>query len=641
MHSNMENNTLTQRLYPRAASRSAVSVCLFTAALISLITISGCSSPAKHRENADKVAYDIIRQGRKAALGIDEEFDIVQPSDIFRRNIVESQCLLYSDEASLGRDQMDAGNLWPDPTYLDPNIAECDLAELKDPVVLSLFDALQIGAQNSFDYQTQKETIFEKALDLDLEKNEFRSIFGQLLKGGVFSDTTGRRAVSGSVFSSETSVDKKFKNGAEVSSLIAVDLANLLTMGGASSVGLRADASVAIPLLRGSGKHVVTEDLTQAERDVVYAIFTFERFKRVFAVGIADEYLKVLEQLDQVQNTEENYKGLVISVRRARRIADEGQLPEIQVDQAVQDQLRARNRWISAIQRHKQTLDEFKIKLGLPTDARIKLKRSELTDLYERAGQWLEQPKQEELATRESVAADAPIELPPPGASEPGPFEIDSDLGSKVAFENRLDLKVTQGKVYDSQRKAYVAADALRAELTLLGSVESGGRRDGRSAGDEDGRIRHDRTLATGLLTLDFGLERTAERNAYRKSLINLEESMRNLRSKEDQIKLQMRNRERDLLLSRESVLIQAKAVEVAKKRVASTGKFLELGRAQIRDVLEAQESLLDAQNALTTAIKTYRIAELQIQRDMGVLEVNKDGLYKEIDPEVLKNAGN
>jgi len=63
---------------------------------------------------------------------------------------------------------------------------------------------------------------------------------------------------------------------------------------------------------------------------------------------------------------------------------------------------------------------------------------------------------------------------------------------------------------------------------------------------------------------------------------------------------------------------------------VRSTNLFLEAGRAQIRDLLESQEALLSAQNALTTAIINYRVAELELQRDMGVLQINEKGLWQE-----------
>ncbi|HPY77856.1 MAG TPA: TolC family protein, partial [Anaerohalosphaeraceae bacterium] len=131
-------------------------------------------------------------------------------------------------------------------------------------------------------------------------------------------------------------------------------------------------------------------------------------------------------------------------------------------------------------------------------------------------------------------------------------------------------------------------------------------------------------------------LERTAERNAYRKSYIALEEAVRNIQQLEDSIKLSIRSQLRDLLESREQVKIQALAVAVAEKRQKSVKMFLDAGRAQIRDLLDAQDALLSAQNQLTAAVIAYRIAELNIQRDMGVLQVNQTGLWKEFDPETL-----
>ena len=71
----------------------------------------------------------------------------------------------------------------------------------------------------------------------------------------------------------------------------------------------------------------------------------------------------------------------------------------------------------------------------------------------------------------------------------------------------------------------------------------------------------------------------------------------------------------------------------LAQRRVASTNLFLEAGRAEIRDLLEAQEALVTAQNALTAALVSYRVNELALQRDLGVLEVDHQGLWREYTP--------
>jgi len=57
-------------------------------------------------------------------------------------------------------------------------------------------------------------------------------------------------------------------------------------------------ATVTQPLLRGADHKVVTENLTQAERDVLYQIRLFNRFRKTFVVSIITQYYQVLELYD-------------------------------------------------------------------------------------------------------------------------------------------------------------------------------------------------------------------------------------------------------------------------------------------------------------------------------------------------------
>jgi outer membrane protein TolC len=152
----------------------------------------------------------------------------------------------------------------------------------------------------------------------------------------------------------------------------------------------------------------------------------------------------------------------------------------------------------------------------------------------------------------------------------------------------------------------------------------------------EDVGLRSDKGISSALLSLDLPFERTAERNAYRESFIALERAVREVQILEDQIKLSVRNTLRNLLELRENIKIQAQSVSVAEKRVKSVNMFIEAGRAEIRDLLEAQDALLSAQNGLTAAIVNYRIAELELQRDMGVLKVDEKGLWQEFSLEEI-----
>jgi outer membrane protein TolC len=301
------------------------------------------------------------------------------------------------------------------------------------------------------------------------------------------------------------------------------------------------------------------------------------------------------------------------------------------VDQAKQRELSARSSWISTNERLKSRLDSFKNTLGLPTDAQIELDPNELKQLRGRATQILEQMR---TATQVGSApsADAPIELLLASYEDAGPLEMDESVAVKLALENRMDLLAALGGVYDAQRQVVVKADALRAGLTLGGSVNFSDRNNDSSLNIKGGNY-------AALLSLDLPIERTRERNDFRNSLIDLERATRTVQDLEDQIKLSIRNELRTLLESRENLKIQAQSVVVAEKRVKSSTLFLEAGRIQIRDLLDAQDALLAAQNSLTQAVVSYRIAELQLQRDLDLLKVNEQGLWQEYSPEEIKNG--
>ena len=359
----------------------------------------------------------------------------------------------------------------------------------------------------------------------------------------------------------------------------------------------------------------------------------------------ASEYLAVLQQLDQVANTEDNYRRLIGAGRRARRLADAGRLPEIQVDQALQDELRARDRWVAAQQAYLRRLDTLKVTLGLPADAEIQLDKGELQRMAEakrdvlapgpasRPAAPAAPAAASQPATAPAAGHDEPIHLVPPSRTGGGPLEMASSDAIRLAMANRLDLRVAHGRVRDAQRQVVVAADALKAGLTIAGAAQAGGRRGIASVGQGTAHLRPERGLYGLGLLLDLPWERTAERNAYRASFLTLEAAARDAQQTEEEAKLAVRNELRNLLQTRESLRIQARAVQLARRRVQSTELFLQAGKAQIRDVLEAQEALVSAQNALTAALVSYRVAELELQRDMGVLEVDAKGLWREHDP--------
>lgn len=603
-------------------------MCLFASTI-------GCS-PQKYRQRADSEVEETIRIKQLQIKGKTEPFTIETPADTLRRRLMLDQALPFAGNASLGSDLLLKVPDWPEedqPSRLESSEPSFPW-EKGQPLKLSLKDALMVAAANNRDYQTRKEDIFQTALGLDLERDAFRNTFYGALESEYVSNQSGEVNVSGVANRATAQWSRVLKYGAALSSQIFLDLVKLLTPGSSSSRGLYADATISIPLMAGSGRNIVTEPLIQAERDVLYSMYTFERFKRSLSVQIATEYLSVLRQKNVLKNAEENYKRLKSGTKRAERMADAGRLSTVELDQARQDVLRARNNWILAYQSYANQLDSFKVSLGLPPDSLIELDRSELDQLDRAASdalnadnlmaQVFNSDEKEETMTQPEAMVWQEAE---------GLLALQPEEAIKLALTHRLDLRVAQDRVTDAQRKVVVAADALRAGLELTGSAFYGERRGIESADLPDAELRPNLGIYNLGLLFDMPWERTAEQNFYRNSYIVLEQRVRDVQELEDAVKIQVRNALRTLAQTRESYQIQTLAEKLARQRVDSASLFLQAGRAQVRDVLDAQDDYVSAQNARISALVDYRVAELELQRDMGVIEVDHRGLWSEYQP--------
>lgn len=612
-------------------------------AATSLSLLPACS-PQDYREEADEVAYRLVADKQQVGLGKQETFTIETPADTLRRRLLFDQDLPYAGPGALGATELPKIDHWPDDDYLELNKDSSDglMTVSKEQVLeLDLRDCLIIAAASNRGYQTQKEDVYRAALTLDLAANEFRTQFASLWNGNFNSNLSSNPDRTGVDATVPISLTQRLKNGINISSALAYDVSTLLLGSSGSSQAVAFDASIEIPLARGSGSWIVTEPLTQAERNLLYAVWEFERFKESFAVDIAEDYLNVLRQLDVVENARNNYERLQLSAKRSAALGEAGRLQEIEVDQARQDELRARDQWINSQFRYAASLDAFKLRLGIPTDSRIELDQSELDTLAKQVARQVAEDTSviddpaDELTAETPPSGESPDLLQGPTLADEGLLGVEEPKLIELALANRVDLFVTEGEVYDAMRNVIVAANNLEAEVTLLGTARTGGSRSISSASTSDNLrvLQFDEGVYNVGLNIDLPLERTRERNAYRDSLILLQRAVRAVQLAEDQIKFDIRGGLRDLRESSENLRIQAKAVTLAARRVQSTALFLEAGRAQVRDLLDAQRSLLDAQNALTSAVVRYRVAQLRLQLNAGLLEVDSRGLWQENTP--------
>ena len=616
---------------PRAC---AAGLGLAAHALLSAAVLVGCRSAQDWREQADERGRANLEAVQMEVSGRTEPIVIETPAETLRRRLLLDQHLATSDLASLGIRDLPADRYWqPDKRLLDgsegvqPGIAG---TVGTNALEIGLLDAVRIAAHNSRDYQASKESLYQAALALDLEDNEFRSLFSSMMSGSADTYRSGDSRTGSHGEDGKLGVTRKFSNGVRFTGAIALNLAGMLTGDKATAWGSLADLSVSIPLMRGAGKLVNMESLTQAQRNLLYAVRSFEQKKREFVVSISEGYLSLLLAKRRRQNEDDNYKRVIISTRRSRRMADASRLSQSDFDQSHQSELSARANWISACQNYESTLDGFKVTLGLPPDARITPRDSDLAALQEYA----EKFAKTELGEYDMGEQGKPLELAPPDSVDEGAMKADTDRAIAVAFTNRADFASYRDRIEDAQRKLLIAEDMLRAEVTLGGNasaLEKASAGLGRTGADH-ASLNLNKWSGGALLNIDLPLERTAERNAYRNALIAMEQAVRAYQSEEDALKQRIRQDMRQLSQTKEQLKIQFVAVQLAERRVRNQDLLMQAGRADMTVVLDSQAALVSAQNSLYSAITSYRGQELELQRDLGLLDVTVDGTWREAD---------
>lgn len=131
---------------------------------------------------------------------------------------------------------------------------------------------------------------------------------------------------------------------------------------------------------------------------------------------------------------------------------------------------------------------------------------------------------------------------------------------------------------------------------------------------------------------LDLPLDQKSERNALRRAQISYTQAQRDYELAVDEVKLDVRNAYRSLVEAARRYDIQKISLELARRRVESTSMLFEAGRAQARDMLDAQDALLSAQNSTTSTLVDFMIARLSFYRDIELLKIKPDGLWEPLE---------
>jgi outer membrane protein TolC len=615
--------------------------------------------------------------------------------------------------------------------------------------------AAEIALLNSRDYQTNLETVYLAALTLTLNRFEFDlhwfatngTTYTRVGAGGPPLETNTLTSVTNAGFTQNLAAGGQLM--AEFINTIAYQYT-----GGTGQVGSSALVSLSQPLVRGFGRQVRLEGLTQAERNVLYGVRTFARYRKSFYVGVTAGgntgvgYLGLLLLIQQLRNADANLKQQEESYRLYSELFRGGRASVVDVDVIYQGLQSSRLSVVNAQLALDNSLDAFKIQLGLPPRLPIELddgplKRFVLTDpaadklrdeveTFQRARlSELDAPPSADvlrraftalrgMADRVPAAAESAVAdmrafhrlLSLPARPDDDPEQRDRDaatyrslaaaladageelkklkarldvdaaavdegkrkegwdaatLGAKrllsvldaviavqtqarintielpeaggeeaplLAFAkaNRLDLQNQLGQATDAWRGVTVAANALLADVTLTGSANLATDPTHQNPLKFDA---HANTYTAGL-QIDTPLNRQAERNAYRTSIITYQQAKRAYVLLSDQIEQQVRQDLRQLKqlrasfgIARQQLLSAARQYENTRLSLVAPQDPQQRGGGTDTATLQLQTALanlLSARNALAAAYINFEQQRLQLLLDLEELQLDPRG---------------
>lgn len=481
--------------------------------------------------------------------------------------------------------------------------------------VLPLDDALAQAVRLNRTYRGRKETLYLQALELTGARHEFTPIFHGTTDLAVKSDSrtgedvsnqpapvaevggeagtaTVQRTIDGIVATNTQTRTSSMgftllqRAGARLAVDFTEDFLGFVT--GSRNVSNSALAvTLTQPILKGGGYMATMENLTQAEREMLYSLRDFSNYRREFVVGIAERYYNILRARDEVRNNWVSYQGFLKVVESEEAMSQEGLRTLTQLGLLRQAALRAESFWVRSVLDYEAQLDAFKVELVLPLDEAIVLDEGELKKLgIEDAG-----------LTREQAV--------------------------KVAQSSRPDLVTARDRVEDAERKIEVAKVGLRPGLDVNVGYDVVNP-PGVNRPQLDFRRRN---LSSGV-TVDLPVNRKLERNTYQATLVGLERARRDETLAQDEVALQIRDDWRAIEQARRGYEIAAQGVALAERRLEEQRLLFEINKGEARDLVEAQTDLVESLNERTSAIISHSVARLRLWRDMGILFISKEGQW-------------
>jgi len=445
---------------------------------------------------------------------------------------------------------------------------------------LTLDDAVRIALANNPNLIRAREQLRLAALGVGLTRHEYEPQLYGVVSSGISENINTQNSQRSSA--TQATLPQ------------SVGLTQRLPLGGALSVyaGGRGSqdenqqwiyaptASVTLtqPLLRGAGFSYNYEKLFGAKRSLIYSLRAFKLQQEDFAIGIASEFLSLVNLQQQVRNLVEKVSGYEELCRSAEALYSHNWIAEIEFLRVTQEKLQAENELSECRTQFQTRLETFKLALDIPAGSKLEL--AELLPDFQK-------------------------------------LEIDPDKAVSEALANRVDLKTAQEIVEDTTRHSGMAKQDMLPDLSLNLSAFT-------TRSDLLSNIGATTENCSAYFSLSLPFDRTTERYRLFNATQAAALSQRELDCTRQIIAIEIKNDISRIHQFEGMIGLLDSMIQSETKRHEIALYRYNQGVISNHEVIDAFNSLISVSNQRLDLLTRHFLTRLQLQRNLGTFDINR-----------------
>ena len=370
------------------------------AVLSMFVFCDGCSR-TNHRQNADREVYSLVKTAANDPRWELNKFTVQPDRDSRMYDPYNPDCepMPPDDEAAQrlmrivdGKKGSKAWKKYGNTQYVDNPYWKQNLSvDDEGTIHLDKETAVRLALKHSPSYQTALENLYLSALSVSSQ----RFVFDTQFFGGksLFYDVNGAANTTKLTDSSWVGFKRNLAAGGQ----LAADLANSLTWNFSGPDTFEAKSALNFsfiqPLLRGAGRAVVLEALTQAERDFLADVRQMVYYQQGFYVstvagssGVAapsaaggsgggggSGYYALLSAQVRINNRLQNIASLEDAVNRNIELFLAQQVKKIDIDNSRIRLLDSQSALLKQKGTYESSVEGYLRSIGLPPETKVKV----------------------------------------------------------------------------------------------------------------------------------------------------------------------------------------------------------------------------------------------------------------------------